>query len=88
MTIEKFLERHSGNWEAFKRDPMFIDLIAVAHEYAPYHRVINVSTPECSANSQFILGTISGFASFQDLMENQITTSAKIVPPETAWIEE
>lgn len=69
MTKELFNARHGPSWDAFKKSPVFTDLLRVADGTAsPAVQMHKMPLEQVTNNNAALLGSISGFALFRALL--------------------
>ena len=61
MTAETFLKRHGEQWSAFRRDPMYPDLVELLRSFDPARQMDKVTAKDATENSEHLLGRIAGF---------------------------
>ncbi len=88
MTIDLFLKRHGEVWEAFKRDPMFIDLIETVRDCDPSRALPLVSATDATENTQHLLGRIAGFNLAINVITQKLVLMQVVEPPKETWTEQ
>jgi hypothetical protein len=68
VTPELFNSRHGLQWDAFKKSPMFTDLLRVADDESPKVQMHKISAVVMTENPSALLGSIAGFSLFRSLL--------------------
>jgi len=84
MTSDQFLARHGEQWEAFKRDPMYKDLVDTVRTFDPARKMPEVPAKDATEHSSHLLGRIAGFNLALEIID-KLSVPQKTVDPEASW---